>query len=65
MPIYEYRCENCDHCFERLMLAGEEETHLRCPVCGKEEIRKLVSCVSPLGTSLGGLCASGSSSRIS
>lgn len=65
MPIYEYECSQCGHCFERLMFAGDDESHLRCPACGKEEVCKLVSCVSTLGASLGGLCASGSSSRFS
>jgi putative FmdB family regulatory protein len=62
MPIYEYRCETCGHCFEKLMLAGDDETRLSCPACGKPSIRKLLSCASTLGGG-GGLCAAGSSSR--
>jgi len=65
MPIYEYQCDRCSHCFEKLMFAGDDETHLRCPACGKKEIRKLVSCASTLSGGLGGLCSGGTSSRFS
>jgi putative FmdB family regulatory protein len=65
MPIYEYQCEGCGHCFEKLVFAGDDDSGLRCPACGREEIRKLVSCANTLGGGLGGLCASGSSSRFS
>jgi putative FmdB family regulatory protein len=65
MPIYEYQCEKCGHCFEKLMFAGDNQTRLRCPACGQEEIRKQVSGASTISGGLGGLCSSGASSRFS
>jgi putative FmdB family regulatory protein len=65
MPIYEYQCENCGHCFEKLMFAGDDETRLRCPACGKEHVSKLVSCASTLRSGVGGLCSGGASPRFS
>jgi putative FmdB family regulatory protein len=65
MPIYEYQCEKCGHCFERLMFAGDGETDLNCPACGRLEVRKLVSCASTLSGSGGGLCSGGTASRFS
>jgi len=32
MPLYEYRCEKCQHVFERLVL-GEADP-VDCPQCG-------------------------------
>ena len=41
MPIYEYRCNACEHEFEMLQKIGEEPIKT-CPVCGGE-VRKLIS----------------------
>jgi putative FmdB family regulatory protein len=41
MPIYEYACTCCGHCFERIMKVGE--TELACPACGAKETKKLVT----------------------
>lgn len=46
MPIYEYRCMECGHRFSRLFLsiqAAEEAEMLRCPVCGKSDVKRLIS----------------------
>ena len=40
MPIYEYRCQTCDHEFE-LLIRGEATP--RCPECESEELEKLLS----------------------
>jgi len=65
MPIYEYQCEACGHCFERLMFAGDSDSEVRCPACAKEQVRKLVSCASTLSGTAGGLCSGSASSRFS
>jgi putative FmdB family regulatory protein len=65
MPIYEYRCETCGHCFEKLLFAGDEESGLKCPACGALEVRKQVSCVGVLGGAGRGLCSANPSSRFS
>jgi len=61
MPIYEYRCEKCDQCFERLVFAGDREPVV-CPRCGTGEVIKLMSCASFMGGSdgLGRTCNAGS-----
>ena len=40
MPIYEYRCPNCDTTFEVLVRSGEG---VACPQCGSSAVDKLVS----------------------
>lgn len=47
MPIYEYECEGCGTCFEELVAAGTAAA--RCPECGGERTRRLISTVSPPG----------------
>jgi len=64
MPIYEYECESCEHCFEQLVFASDDRK-VTCPECGKTKVRKLISCTSLLGDSTGGNCGSGSSAGFS
>lgn len=40
MPIYEYKCESCDHKFELLQSFNAEKTQT-CPECGKDARRLL------------------------
>ena len=40
MPIYEYRCDDCEVEFEAL-IRGEEQAE--CPTCGKQQLTKLMS----------------------
>jgi putative FmdB family regulatory protein len=39
MPIYEYRCRNCDATFEVLVRAG---TVVTCPHCESSSLDKLI-----------------------
>lgn len=38
MPLYEYRCEPCDHRFEALIRSQRDEP--RCPKCGNLKVSK-------------------------
>ena len=42
MPFYEYQCQSCGHLFEELQTMSEEPL-LKCPKCGKDELKKLIS----------------------
>jgi putative FmdB family regulatory protein len=42
MPIYEYQCAACGHTFDTLQKIGEAML-TRCPECGAESLRKLIS----------------------
>ena len=42
MPIYEYKCQNCEHYFEVLQRISEEPLST-CPECKKNALKKLVS----------------------
>ena len=42
MPIFEYECDACGHCFDTLQKAGEGALR-KCPSCGRLKLRKCVS----------------------
>ncbi len=41
MPIYEYRCEPCQHSFETLVRSSSDVP--RCPKCGSIDLSKQFS----------------------
>lgn len=41
MPIYEYRCQDCDATFEKLIFSAKEEPS--CPKCGSKQVKRLLS----------------------
>jgi putative FmdB family regulatory protein len=42
MPIFEYRCSNCDEVFEQLQLR-RTDTEVECPHCGGRRAEQLFS----------------------
>ena len=42
MPLYEYRCDDCEHEFEALQKMSDEPL-VHCPACDEATLRKLVS----------------------
>jgi putative FmdB family regulatory protein len=43
MPLYEFRCLQCNECFEILVMKQEEQVALRCPKCKSEEFERVLS----------------------
>ena len=41
MPIYEYRCTECEHEFRKIQ--GNFNAIKKCPKCGKKKLKKLLS----------------------
>ena len=60
MPIYEYKCESCEHTFEKLVL-GSKDQDIRCPNCSSPEVKKLLSSINVSGRSVNSGCGSGAS----
>ena len=46
MPIYEFRCLSCNHCFELLSVRKDDTLEMKCPSCEGEEVERVLSCVS-------------------
>ena len=43
MPIYEYRCEECDEDFELFVRSLSQQANLTCPKCGSHRVKKVIS----------------------
>ncbi len=42
MAIYEYKCSECGHQFEKIQKMSDPKLTI-CPECGKESLEKLMS----------------------
>ena len=42
MPTYEYKCDACGHAFEKFHSITADPVK-KCPVCGKNKVRRLIS----------------------
>jgi putative FmdB family regulatory protein len=59
MPIYEYRCEDCDRSFETFVMPGR--TDAACPACHGAHIKREMSVFAARGASEAAPAANGSS----
>ncbi len=54
MPIFEYECANCGRHFEKFVLSSQAASP-KCPVCGAENVKKVLSAFATSGRgSVGG-----------
>ncbi len=63
MPIYEYRCEECEEGFELFVRSVARQTTPACPKCGSRRVKRAISLFGVAGrssSSLGVSCDSGS-----
>jgi putative FmdB family regulatory protein len=58
MPIYEYECVNCGERFELRRSIADSDKEIKCPKCGKEYPKRVVSMFGT--TSSGASCTPGS-----
>ena len=43
MPIYEYRCKDCETVFETFVSSISDADKVECKKCGKENVEKQIS----------------------
>ena len=44
MPMYDYRCKNCDEVFEELVFSSTTpDKEIKCPKCGQNKSDRLFS----------------------
>lgn len=48
MPIYEYKCNECEEVFELLTTSAEDSQKVQCPKCNSENVKKLMSAGAPV-----------------
>ena len=46
MPIYEYQCNDCQRIFQQLIMGKADEKNLKCPECGVNDLKRLISRVA-------------------
>ena len=49
MPIYDYRCTDCDERYDELVRRAEDV--VTCPACGSEHSERLLSVFAGIGAS--------------
>jgi putative FmdB family regulatory protein len=54
MPIYEYRCEECDERFEVFVRSSAQQAAPTCPKCGSGKVQRAISVFGVGGTGSGG-----------
>ena len=47
MPIYAYRCPQCELAFDRLKSMKDRKSH-RCPACGDQATQQITAPTSPI-----------------
>jgi len=63
MPMYEYRCPDCDSRFEKLRRMSEAEQPAECPKCESKAANRQLSAFAAVGAAssnemqMGGACA--------
>ncbi len=50
MPIYEFRCQDCQAVFEHLAMTSGELVEIKCPSCGGGELSRVMSTCSSVVT---------------
>lgn len=49
MPLYEYRCPDCETQFERLVRGSDTAPTITCPTCGGEKSARVLSMFATSG----------------
>ncbi len=45
MPLYEYKCQSCEHQFEEMQKMTDAPL-TKCPKCAKDQLQKVISSTS-------------------
>jgi len=43
MPLYEFRCLNCQELFELLVMGQTDRVEMKCPHCNASDFEKIMS----------------------
>lgn len=67
MPVYEYKCQDCEHEFS-IFFTSFDTGVVQCPLCQSKNVKKLISCLGNVTRKLessGSSCGSCSSGNCS
>ncbi len=54
MPIYEYRCQDCDSQFEKFLRSMFSQETITCPDCGGQHVAKALSLIGATSSGTSG-----------
>ncbi|MBI9088945.1 MAG: zinc ribbon domain-containing protein [Desulfobacterium sp.] len=67
MPIYEFKCSDCEEFFEVIVMKSDEEREIKCPKCTCSAVERVVSAsnyaMGSSGSSGGGQAQGGKQER--
>jgi putative FmdB family regulatory protein len=43
MPIFEFKCSDCEEFFETLFMSGDDVKEIKCPKCSSSAVERVVS----------------------
>ena len=43
MPIFEFKCSECEEFFEILFMSGDDAKEIKCPKCNSSAVERVVS----------------------
>ncbi|MCX7943098.1 MAG: zinc ribbon domain-containing protein [Deltaproteobacteria bacterium] len=52
MPLFEYKCSNCNKIFEEFVRSEINVINVKCPYCGSRDFKKLMSTYAAFNSSL-------------
>ena len=44
MPIYEFKCLECQECIEFLIVNNQDTIEMKCPKCSSQDLERILSC---------------------
>ena len=50
MPIFDFRCSECDHVFDELVKSADATEAVQCSKCGSKKVERLVSVFAASGS---------------
>ena len=50
MPLYEYKCSECETRFDLLRAMADADAPIACPQCGSRDTRRMISLFSAVGS---------------
>ena len=60
MPLYEYKCADCEKSFDALRSMSDADALIACPKCSSESTRRMISLFAAIGSN-GVIAGAGSS----
>ncbi|SNR87057.1 FmdB family zinc ribbon protein [Desulfurobacterium atlanticum] len=62
MPVYEFKCEDCQKEFEKFLISASKIDEVKCPFCDSKNVKKKISACGVKGSGEGKISGTSSCS---